>query len=115
MASFINYFYNEFILTVIIVLHLFTYYIIELLIYFITYLLLNFMYLLLISLADELGFLEALFYCIFIIISHFVFTCKFKLIMNILNMYVLQCIYVALSGNFTNKIIIIINNVSSID
>ena len=47
--------------TVIIVLQYFTYFIIKLLIYFI-------IYLLLISLAYELGFLEALFNYIFIII-----------------------------------------------
>ena len=67
----------------------------KLLIYFIIYLLFYFIYLLLISLAYELGFLEALFNYLFIIISHFVFTCKFKLIMNILNMHVLQCILCA--------------------
>ena len=61
----------------------FTYFIIKLLIYIyiIIYLLFYFIYLLLVSLAYELGFLEALFNYLFIIISHFVFTCKFKLIM----------------------------------
>ena len=59
------------------------------------YLFFYFIYLLLISLAYELGLLEALFNYLFIIISHFVFTSKFKLIMNILNMCVLQCILCA--------------------
>ena len=49
----------------------------------------------LIQSAYKLGFLEALFNYLFIIILHFVFTCKFKLTMNILNMYVLQCILCA--------------------
>ena len=92
-----SYSYNEFILTVIIVLQfIFIYFIIKLLVYFIINLL---FYLLLISLAFELGFLEALFNYIFIIIQHFVFTCKFKLIMNISNIYVLQCILCASERN----------------
>ena len=42
-----------------------------------------FIYLLLISLAYGLGLFETLFNYLFIIIEHYVFTCKFKLIMNI--------------------------------
>ena len=69
-------FYNELILIVIIVVQfIFTYVIIMLLIYFIIYLLFYVIYLLLISLAYELGVLEALFNYLFIIILHFVFTC----------------------------------------
>ena len=59
---------NELILTVIIVLQFVYYLIIKLLIYFIIYLLFYFIYLLLISLAYELGLLEALFNYIFITI-----------------------------------------------
>ena len=56
-------FYNEFILTVIIVLYffVFTYFMIKLFIYFMIYLLFYVIYLLLISLDYELGLLEALF------------------------------------------------------
>ena len=60
-------FYNEFILTVIILLQ-FVYFIINLLIYFIVYLLFYFIYLLLINVAYELGFLQVLFNYLFIII-----------------------------------------------
>ena len=62
--------------------------------YFMIYLSFYFIYLLLISLAYELGFLEALVIYLFIIINHFVFTCKYNLIIIILNMYVLQCIFI---------------------
>ena len=54
----------------------FIYFIINLFIYFIIYLLLYFIYLLLTSLAYELGFLEALFNYIFIIILSFLFYVK---------------------------------------
>ena len=72
----------------------------------------------LIILAYELGFLEALFNYIFIIIEHFVFSCKFKLIMHTLNMYVLKCILCASKRNVFRiygalQIKIIIKNVNA--
>ena len=48
----------------------------------------------------KLRLVEALFNYLFIIILHFVITCKLKLIMNILNMSVLQCILCASERKF---------------